>query len=104
MTAHISAKTAKMYSILATGVLLSLLPPTEVHSIGLPTISFGVENADSPQQVPSVMARWPPERDGKTRAVLGEPKSSLFLTQKIRDYLDVDAQVVRDSARVELLF
>ncbi|MCK5591244.1 MAG: MBL fold metallo-hydrolase, partial [Candidatus Pacebacteria bacterium] len=40
----------------------------------------------------------------KVFVVLGEPKSSLFLSQKIRDYLDVDSQVVQDGASVELLF
>ncbi len=40
----------------------------------------------------------------KVFVVLGEPRLSLFLAQKIRDYLDIDAQVVRDGASVELLF
>ena len=40
----------------------------------------------------------------KVFVVLGEPKSSLFLAQRIRDYLDVDAQVVHEGDSVELLF
>ena len=40
----------------------------------------------------------------KVFVVLGEPKSSLFLAQRIRDYLDIDAQVVQEGDSVELLF
>jgi len=40
----------------------------------------------------------------KVFVVLGEPKSSLCLSQKIRDYLEVDAQVVREGSSVELSF
>ncbi|MBU1519387.1 MBL fold metallo-hydrolase [Patescibacteria group bacterium] len=45
--------------------------------------------------------------DGKINKVfvaLGEPRSSCFLTQKIRDYLDIDAQVAQPDEKVELLF
>ena len=40
----------------------------------------------------------------KVFVVLGEPKSSLFLAQRIRDYLDVDAEVAQEGSSVELLF
>ncbi len=55
MTAHIPTKITRMFPILVTGALLCLLNPTTGLSIGLPTISFGVENADSPQQVSSAL-------------------------------------------------
>ena len=40
----------------------------------------------------------------KVFVVLGEPKSSLFLAQKIRDYLDIDASTPLEGECVELLF
>ncbi|MCK5517535.1 MAG: flagellar biosynthetic protein FliP, partial [Desulfobulbaceae bacterium] len=55
MTAHISVKTIRERFIPALGVLLFLLSPTAGQAVGLPTISFGVENADSPQQVSSAL-------------------------------------------------
>lgn len=44
------------------------------------------------------------EKLKKVFVVLGEPKSSLFLAQRIRDYLDVDAEVAQEGSSVELLF
>jgi len=55
MTAHISSKLAWLSVILTIGMLLCLLNPTAGYSIGLPTISFGIEDADSPQQVSSAL-------------------------------------------------
>lgn len=40
----------------------------------------------------------------KVFVVLGEPKSSLFLSQRIRDYVGVDTTVPKDGDSVELLF
>lgn len=51
----ISSKPAWLSFALAIGGLLCLVYPTAGYSIGLPTISFGVENADSPQQVSSAL-------------------------------------------------
>ncbi|MCK5027082.1 MAG: MBL fold metallo-hydrolase [Candidatus Pacebacteria bacterium] len=36
--------------------------------------------------------------------VLGEPRSSMYLSQKIRDYVGVTASVVKDGQSVDLLF
>ena len=33
---------------------------------------------------------------------MGEPKSSLFLTQRIRDYLDIDAIYPEENKEYEL--
>ncbi len=55
MKTHISPKPAWLSFTLAIGILLCFLSPTVGYSIGLPTISFGVENADSPQQVSSAL-------------------------------------------------
>ncbi len=44
------------------------------------------------------------DRVKKVFAVLGEPRSSLFLTQRLRDYLGVDASAPERGDRVELLF
>jgi metallo-beta-lactamase family protein len=40
----------------------------------------------------------------KVFVVLGEPHSSTYLAQKIRDYVGIDASVVKDGDTVELLF
>ena len=55
MTAHITAQPARLSLSLATGVLICVLIPTWAHSIGLPTISFGLDNAETPQQVSSAL-------------------------------------------------
>jgi len=55
MTAHTSSKTIGERTIPALGILLFFLSPTASQAVGLPTISFGVENADSPQQVSSAL-------------------------------------------------
>ena len=38
----------------------------------------------------------------KVFVVMGEPKSSLFLTQRIRDYLGLDARVPKENETVEI--
>jgi len=40
----------------------------------------------------------------KVFVALGEPRSSCFLAQKIRDYLDIDTQVAQPDERINLLF
>lgn len=40
----------------------------------------------------------------KVFVVLGEPKSSLFLSQRLRDYVGVDTSVPKDGESVELIF
>ena len=40
----------------------------------------------------------------KVFVVLGEPKSALFLSQRIRDYVGIDTSVPKDGESVELLF
>jgi len=45
------------------------------------------------------------EGEGKLKRVfviMGEPKSSLFLTQRIRDYLDIDAVYPEEGKKYEL--
>jgi len=45
----------KFLSVIALTCLGFILIPSAAHSIGLPTISFGVENADTPEQVSSAL-------------------------------------------------
>ena len=40
----------------------------------------------------------------KVFVVLGEPRSSLFLSQKLRDYLDINASSARDGDSLDILF
>jgi len=55
MTTHITSRPAKLPLTLTVCAVIYLLLPAAAHSIGLPTVSFGVTNADSPQQVSSAL-------------------------------------------------
>lgn len=55
MRIHMNFQSHKFSPVLALTFLGCILIPASAHSIGLPTISFGVENADTPQQVSSAL-------------------------------------------------